>query len=290
MKKALALLSVSMLLQPALVFAEQINTSTSCSTACKHKHDKKAKCHACKQHDCRTCGTCKKDKDVVVAKDQAPAEPKKKYAWMDNLSGTFDLTSNYIFRGVSQSANLPAVQGGLTYSFPIGLYLNAWGSNVRFPGTDASVELDTIIGWGGKLFHDELSWDVNADRYNYPGERHLNYNEINTLFNYKFLQLGVSYSGNIYNTHQTGIYYNGGINYDVPPQYIFNVEDVNFTALMGHNSLPRAAGNSYNDYQVGLSKKFRIYTVLAQWISTNGRQHISPYNSTTYIATITAEF
>ena len=284
MKKALALLSVSMLLQPALVFAEQTNTDKTCSKTCHHKHH-------CKHHSCSTCGSCKKD--VVVTKDKAPTEPVKKdtkYAWMDNLTGNFDFTSNYIFRGESQSANLPAAQGGLTYTFPIGLYLNAWGSNVKFPGTNATLELDAIIGWHGTTFKDALTYDINLDRYNYPGAHRLNYNELNTLFNYKFLQLGVSYSANAYGSHQTGIYYNGGINYDIPPQYIFNIQDLNLTALLGHYSLPRAAGNSYNDYQVNLTKKFRTYALMVQWVSTNGRQHNSPYDGSQIVGTLTANF
>lgn len=248
MKKPLALMALSILLHPAMTFANQVM------------------------------------KDLPPAKKDAT-----NYAWMDNISGTFALTSNYMFRGVSQSANLPAVQGGLTYTFPFGIYANVWGSNVRFPGTNASVEIDTTIGILGKLF-DEFSYDINAGRYNYPGERHLNYNELNSLFNYKFLQLGISYSGNAYNSHQTGIYYNGGVNYDIPSQYTFNIENINVTALMGHYSLPRSAGNSYNDYQIGLSKTLKNYTVALQWTTTNGRQHNSPYDSTQYVGTISAKF
>lgn len=281
-----------MLLQPALVFADQTNTDKTCSTACQHKHGKHVKCHHCKHHlNCASCGGCKKD--VVVSKDKASTDTEKKdtrYAWMDNLSGTFDFTSDYRFRGISQSANLPAAQGGLTYTFPIGIYLNAWGSNVKFAGTNATVELDTIIGLHRTAFNDQLTYDINFDRYNYPGAHYLNYNELNTLFNYRFLQLGVSYSANAYATHKTGIYYNGGINYDIPPEYIFNIQDLNFTALFGHSSLPRAAGNSYNDYQVNLSKKFRSYVVMAQWVSTNGRQHFSPYDGSQIVGTVTANF
>lgn len=255
MRKCLLFLSASILLHPTLVMAEQIT------------------------------------KDAVVATPVAASEKKDtQYAWMDNLSGQFDITSNYVFRGVSQTANLPAVQGGLTYTFPIGLYFNVWGSNVRFPGTDATIELDMVGGWGGTLFKEQLTYDVHLTRYNYPHERHLNYNELNTLFNYKFLQFGVSYSANAYNTHDSGTYYNGGVNYDIPAQYIFNVENMNFTALFGHYSLPRAAGNSYNDWQINLSKKIKNYTLLVQWTDTNGRQHNPPYDSGHLVGSVTVDF
>src|SRR5688500_10708134 len=66
------------------------------------------------------------------------------------LTGNFDMTSNYMFRGISNSNNLPAVQGGWTYTFGgTGLYFNLWGSNVNFvdpQGNLATVEFDTIMG------------------------------------------------------------------------------------------------------------------------------------------------
>src|SRR3990167_4439710 len=123
---------------------------------------------------------------------QKNVEPPK--TWLDNLSGTFDFTTNYVFRGISQTENLPAVQGGLTYGFPWGLYANVWGSNVKFSdplGNAATVEFDTIAG-----IHNEIgsyfSYDINLARYNYPRARGSNYNELNTLWNYWIFQLGLS--------------------------------------------------------------------------------------------------
>lgn len=219
-----------------------------------------------------------------VSKDAPAAEPEK--TWIDNFSATMDFTNNYVFRGVTQTENLPAVQGGFTYTFPVGFYLNAWGSNVKFPDTNATIELDTVAGWSGEV--GDFAYNVSAARYNYPQARDLNYNELLSVFNYSFLQASLNYSGNVYNTHQTGIYYNGGINYDVPPNYVFGVENVNVQALMGHYSLPRAAGNSYNDYLLGISKAIKNYTLSLQWTNTNGRQHNTPYDDAQVIGMVTA--
>src|SRR3990167_6243964 len=142
--------------------------------------------------------TVKKNYKDMVYKDAAPA---KKYHWMDNLSGNLALTSNYIFRGISQSENLPALQGGFTYTFPIKLYLSVWGSNVKFASTpSATLELDTIMGYSNDI-GENFTYDINVARYNYPRARILNYNEINTKFDYRFLRFGVSYSGNVFNVH-----------------------------------------------------------------------------------------
>lgn len=230
--------------------------------------------------------------DVGTPSDQSksPATTNEdKFPGIDQLSGTFDVTSNYIFRGISQSSNYPAFQGGLTYSLPFGFYVNTWGSNVSFTGTKASVELDTVAGIAGDI-KDDLSYNLSYSRYNYPGAQYLAYNELIGVLNYKFLQATIGYSANIYATHKSGIYYNAGINYDVPAKYVFNIEDINFQALFGHDSLPRAAGNSYNDYLVSISKTIKAYTFTIAWTDTNGRQHNPPYDGSQFIGTIAAAF
>jgi len=222
---------------------------------------------------------------AAIMKDKV-AEEK---SWIDNLSGSFALTTNYLFRGVSQTTNLPAAQGGLTYSFPYGFYFNVWGSNVRYIGYNASVEMDAALGIAGILF-DQLSYDINFARYFYLKSPILNYNELNTLFNWKFLQFGFSYSANVYGVHQTGRYFSGGINYDIPPEYAFNVNNLNITALYGVYSLPKAAGNSYNDYIVALTKKIKHYSFTVQWTDTNGGQNNPPFDDSIFAFTIAAEF
>jgi uncharacterized protein (TIGR02001 family) len=223
-------------------------------------------------------------KDAVV-KDQKANDG---LWWMDNLTGNLTWVSNYVFRGISQTRNLPAIQGGLTYTFPIGIYANMWGSNVKFDGSDATIEIDTVLGYSKTI--SDFTFNVNVARYNYPGDRILNYNEINTLFNYKFLQLGISYSGDVYGVHQSGTYYQGGVNWDIPSEYLFNVNGVNFTALYGHYNLPEAAGNTYNDYLVSLGKSLRNYTASIIWTSTNGAQHASPIDGSTFTAQLAADF
>jgi uncharacterized protein (TIGR02001 family) len=226
----------------------------------------------------------------ATMKDQAPND--KAPCWMDNLTGQMDFTSNYVFRGVSQTENLPAVQGGLTYQFPIGAYFNLWGSNVKFTDTDATIELDTIAGWRGNFWGSwsDLSYDLNIDRYNYPGASELAYNEFNSVFNYKIFQFGYSYSANAYASHGPGRYYIFGLNYDIPSQYTLTIENVSAHATIAHYTLPKRAGDSYNDYSIWISKKLKNYTLTLQWTDTNGRQHNSPYDSSHIFAILNADF
>ncbi len=76
-------------------------------------------------------------------------------------------TTDYVFRGVSQTDGGPAFQAGVTYSSPFGLYAGVWGSNVDF-GT-GGYETDYFVGWNKDL-SDSWNLDLGATRYTYSGD------------------------------------------------------------------------------------------------------------------------
>jgi uncharacterized protein (TIGR02001 family) len=84
------------------------------------------------------------------------------------VSGAATLTSDYRFRGVSQSDEGMAVQGGVTLSHSSGFYVGAWGSNLSGWGTfgGANMELDLIAGF--KLPVGEGTLDTGLTWYMYP--------------------------------------------------------------------------------------------------------------------------
>lgn len=97
----------------------------------------------------------------AAAQDTAPPKPV-------TVSGSVGLVSDYRFRGVSQSDENLAVQGGFTIAHESGLYIGTWGSNLSGWGTfgGANMELDLIAGYklpvgGGTL-------DIGATWYMYP--------------------------------------------------------------------------------------------------------------------------
>ena len=92
-------------------------------------------------------------------------------AFGGTFSANVGVTSEYYFRGVSQSDDTPAIQGGFDYSVPVAdpvsLYLGVWGSNVKF--SDASLEADLYGGLNGTIGDTGLSWDAGFIYYAYPG-------------------------------------------------------------------------------------------------------------------------
>ncbi len=92
------------------------------------------------------------------------------------ISANLTFTTDYVFRGISQTDEKFAVQGGFDWaSEGTGIYAGTWASNVDF-GSDTSVELDAYIGWA-KTWGD-FGLDLGYLHYDYPGESSLNTDEI----------------------------------------------------------------------------------------------------------------
>jgi uncharacterized protein (TIGR02001 family) len=82
------------------------------------------------------------------------------------LSANASVTNNYIWRGLTQTENEAAVQGGIDYADDSGFYVGTWTSNVNYGPSDVySYEHDV---YGGYAFDvGGVSWDVGLLYYNY---------------------------------------------------------------------------------------------------------------------------
>ena len=80
-------------------------------------------------------------------------------------SANLTATSNYMWRGVTQTDDQAAVQGGLDYESDIGLYAGTWLSNVNFGG-DRGYEIDLYGGYGGEF--KGFNYDVGLIYYAFP--------------------------------------------------------------------------------------------------------------------------
>jgi uncharacterized protein (TIGR02001 family) len=83
-------------------------------------------------------------------------------------------TTDYRYRGLSQSGVKPALFGGADFAHKNGLYVGAWGSTISWikdtlPGaTKGSLELDLYGGYKGEISKD-VAFDVGALQYWYVG-------------------------------------------------------------------------------------------------------------------------
>jgi uncharacterized protein (TIGR02001 family) len=85
------------------------------------------------------------------------------------LTGNLGLTSDYRFRGVSQTQNAPAVQGGIDYAHSSGLYIGNWNSSIssQVYTSGAGLESDLYAGYKKEIFKG-ITVDVGSYNYFYP--------------------------------------------------------------------------------------------------------------------------
>ncbi len=112
------------------------------------------------------------------------------------VGGSAALTSDYVWRGSTQSQGDAAVQAGIKATAANGVYASVWGSSVEFAAeTRASSELDLSVGWAGRLA-DAWVLDANLLHYRYPSTAvDLDWTELNTTLTWQdryWLSLGWS--------------------------------------------------------------------------------------------------
>ncbi|MBV2130035.1 TorF family putative porin [Arsukibacterium indicum] len=161
------------------------------------------------------------------------------------LSGDLTFTSDYAFRGISQTDEAPAIQGGLTLSDESGFYVSVWGSSVDFGG-QGTLEFDVMLGWSGAI-NEEWSVDVGVMRYGYPNTEFAgsNFYELYGSASYKDFTFGLAYSDDYYANAGTYFYLYGGYSYALTDNLALDLH-------VGHNEYDDSAA-SYLDWSIGLS-------------------------------------
>ena len=192
------------------------------------------------------------------------------------LSINASLTSDYRYRGISQSRLKPALQGGVDYALPAGFYIGAWASTIKWirdAGTIAStdagnsnVEIDLYGCYKGEIRKD-LSYDVGVLQYVYPGNKfkNLSTENANTTELYVALTFGpatLKYSHSLTSLFGTASasndskgsgYLDLSANFDVGG-------GVTLTPHLGHQRVAGFSNFSYTDYALAAAKDWVGFT------------------------------
>ena len=110
----------------------------------------------------------------------------------EGLSANVAMSSNYLWRGVTQSSDDAAISGGIDYAHSSGFYTGTWVSTASWaPGM--SYELDLYGGYSADI-NDSMSYDVGFIYYAYPDETtgDTNFSEIYGSFSFTDLTLGIA--------------------------------------------------------------------------------------------------
>jgi uncharacterized protein (TIGR02001 family) len=175
----------------------------------------------------------------------------------NEISANVSLVSDYRFRGISQSNEDIAIQGGFDYAFDNGIYLGTWGSSVDFDSAgedfNGSLELDYYAGWAMDI-GEHSAVDVGYMYYDYPGDDGAegDYQEIYGSYSWRDLTLGIHYSDDYYGETDTFFYYYADYSLGFAENWSLDLH-------VGYNDLEEDGGflgtseDSYTDYSVGLT-------------------------------------
>ncbi len=195
------------------------------------------------------------------------------------FSANVALTSNYVYRGITQTNEGPAIQGGFDYSYaPVGFYAGIWASNLDFnAGTNdnASIEIDYYAGFAGE-FSNAISWDVGGIYYHYPDQdedKGAEYDFFEAYGNvgYTFagvafeptIGMGLAYSPDFFGEDDTGLYVSGTLDLSLPQgfglSFLVGNQDVDGDKSSGPN------GFEYSHYSIGVSKDIGSFGFDLTW-------------------------
>ncbi len=154
--------------------------------------------------------------------DIAPVEPVVVEAVPESefeVSANLAITSNYVWRGMTQTANSPAVQGGVDLGYN-GFYLGTWGSNVEFGDTNNNLEADFYAGYKTELAG--IEFDLGYIYYAYPNESDaFNFDELYLGLGYDFGMFGINgkYSYALDSNIDTTDYWEVGADLELPMEF-----------------------------------------------------------------------
>ena len=191
------------------------------------------------------------------------------------ISANVSILTDYLYRGISQTNENFALQGGFDYAHsPTGLYIGTWASNVDFA---ESLEIDVYGGIGGELGKG-LSWDVGGLYYMYPGSNaqpEEDFFEAYANLGYTFIEVqlepsiaaGVAWSPDFFGENGDGVYVYGSLDLSLP-------HDFGVSLYVGHqdvegDKLSGPAGFDYVHYSIGLSKSFGPLDLSVSWNDAN---------------------
>jgi uncharacterized protein (TIGR02001 family) len=182
------------------------------------------------------------------------------------LTGGIAVVSDYRFRGVSLSDKDFAVQPYLTLKHESGFYVGVWGSNLAENAGD-DVEVDLYAGFSGG---EELTYDIGATYYVYPGVSSFNYVEftgkLGSTIGPATVGVQLSYVPSQDNTgNSDNIYYATNAALAIPNT------PITLTGSIGIEDGAFTAGDEKVDWSLGATAAVKGFTLGVAYVDTNRR-------------------
>lgn len=201
---------------------------------------------------------------AAAAAASASAQPPQAF------TGNVGLFTDYRFRGLSQTFQRPALQGGFDYSHASGFYLGNWNSNVSsslYP--NANLEMDLYGGY--KQAFGDFGLDLGAIYYGYPGsEPKIDNTELYLGGSWKWLSVkyfhAVSDFFSVPDTKNSW-YLDGAAIFDLGNGW-------GVIGHLGRQKVKNLGDASYTDWRLGVTKDLEGFVLGAAYVDTNAKDSV----------------
>jgi uncharacterized protein (TIGR02001 family) len=168
-----------------------------------------------------------------------------------SIEGNVALSTNYIYRGITQTDDGPAISGGFDFADESGIYAGVWASSVDF-GDDTTMEIDVYGGYAWSVEGWDL--DIGALYYGYPdspsagGDQNFweFYGGVGHALGPLAWDAKVSWSPDFYAESGPAVYFETGLAMDVR-------EGISVDGRIGVSRFDDVPAADYEDYQIGVS-------------------------------------
>lgn len=202
----------------------------------------------------------------VLLPGAASAEEAAALESPHSVSYNVGLFSQYIFRGLTQTGEEMALQGGVDYAHASGFYAGAWASNISWleDGNyydNSSLELDLYGGFASTIGETGIGYNVGVLQYIYPGDelpgvKEAETTEIYGALSYGWLQgkLSVVASDGAFGFDDADGSWYAELNANIP----FGESGYTANLHVGRQEFEGSGNDAfdYTDWKIGLSKAF----------------------------------
>lgn len=211
---------------------------------------------------------------IAISAPAFAQEAAEEAAGPVTLTGGVAVVSDYRFRGVSLSDKEFAVQPYLTVKHESGLYVGTWASNLADNAGD-DVEVDLYAGFAGG---EEVTYDIGATYYVYPGVSSFNYVEftgkLGSTVGPATVGVQLSYVPSQDNTgNNDNIYFGTNAAIAIPNS------PISIVGTMGIEDGAFTAGSEKVDWSLGLTAAVSGFTLGVSYVDANRETIFAPRDS-----------
>jgi uncharacterized protein (TIGR02001 family) len=185
------------------------------------------------------------------------------------VAGNISLVSDYRFRGLTQTFEEPALQGGFDYAHSSGFYVGNWNSSIAdtfFGGSP--LEMDFYAGY--KPTFGDIGLDLGILYYYYPGSDapgigKIDNTELYAGATWKWLTAKYFHAVSDF----FGIDDTKGSSYiDLTANFPFGA-GWGLVGHIGHQKVKNLSDLDYTDYKIGITKDIRGWVLGAAFVDTD---------------------